>query len=187
MLKFQWTNTTIRSLSDFEFLKKVVQEVQPKIGAVDTETDGLHIINNKPFVVQFGFLDPANKRGFTFVIDLENSKQLSKEVLTYWTSIAHSLDYYMGHNIKFDLHMLANIGYEYKDKNLTDTMFYIRYGHDALHPNEGGPPLGLKEYATRYIDRNAKLHEHKLNKEKTSITKVYANINYTLFIGIKIY
>ena len=133
-------------------------------------------MNSKPFVIQFGFLDIPNKQGYTFVIDLENTyKAFSEEVLTYWDSVAHSLECYMGHNIKFDLHMLANIGHEYRDKNLTDTMFYIRYGHDALHPEEGGPPLGLKEYATRYIDRNAKLHEHKLNKEKTDIVKVYNN------------
>lgn len=174
MLKFQWTKTTIQSLSDFTFLKNVVNEVHPRIGALDTETDGLHIINNKPFVVQFGFLDTENMKGYTFAVDLENTA-FADDVLTYWDEVAHSLECYMGHNIKFDLHMLSNIGHEYKDRNLTDTMFYIRYGHDALHPEEGGPPLGLKEYATRYIDRNAKLHEHKLNKEKTDITKVYNN------------
>ena len=174
MLKFQWTKTTIQSRSDFEVLQKIVAETNPKIGALDTETDGLHIINSRPFVVQFGFLDIPNMRGYTFAVDLENTG-FADEVLTYWDSIANNLECYMGHNIKFDLHMLANIGHEYRNKNLTDTMFYIRYGHDALHPEEGGPPLGLKEYATRYIDRNAKLHEHKLSKEKTDITKVYNN------------
>jgi len=174
MLKFQWTKTTIQSRSDFEVLQKIVAEVNPKIGALDTETDGLHIINSKPFVVQFGFLDIPNMKGYTFAVDLENTG-FADEVLTYWDSVANNLECYMGHNIKFDLHMLANIGHEYRNKNLTDTMFYIRYGHDALHPEEGGPPLGLKEYATRYIDRNAKLHEHKLSKEKTDITKVYNN------------
>ena len=176
MLRFLWTKTTIQSPSDFEFLKKVVRDVQPEVGALDTETDGLHIINSKPFVVQFGFLDIPNSRGFTFVLDLENNyKHFSEEVLNYWDSVAHSLKVYMGHNIKFDLHMMANIGHEYRGDNLTDTQFYIRYGHDALHPNEGGPVLGLKEYATRYIDRNAKLHENRLNKDKTAITKTYNN------------
>ena len=174
MFRFQWTKTSIQSRSDFDYLKQIVEKVNPKIGAVDTETDGLHIINNKPFVVQFGFLDVPNKQGYTFAIDLENTS-FANEVLTYWDSIAHNLNCYMGHNIKFDLHMLANIGHEYTGDNLTDTMFYIRYGHDALHPEEGGPPLGLKEYATRYIDKNAKLHENKLNREKTDITKIYNN------------
>ena len=176
MLKFQWTMTTIRSRSDFEYLQNVVNSIKPQIGAMDTETDGLHIIDNKPFVVQFGFLDPTNNKGFTFAIDLENNpKEFTDEVLSYWDSVAHSLKLYMGHNIKFDLHMLTNIGYQYIDDNLTDTMFWIRYGHDALHPEEGGPMLGLKEYATKYIDRNAKLHEHKLSKERSEIAKMYNN------------
>ena len=174
MYRFQWTKTNIQSRSDFEYLKNVVNSVQPKVGALDTETDGLHIKNSKPFVVQFGFLDIPNKQGFTFVVDLEKLS-FADEVLTYWDTVAYSLDCYMGHNIKFDLHMMANIGHEYRGDNLTDTMFYIRYGHDALHPEEGGPPLGLKEYATRYIDRNAKLHENKLNKDKTNIMKAYNN------------
>ena len=174
MLKFQWTNTTIQSHSDFEFLKNVVNNVKPVVGAVDTETDGLHIMENKPFVVQFGFLDLPNKKGYTFAVDLENTG-FADDVLTYWNSIAKTLDLYMGHNIKFDLHMLKNINHEYDGDNLTDTMFYIRYAHDALHTEEGGPPLGLKEYATRYIDRNAKLHEHKLNQEKSNIVKTYNN------------
>ena len=155
-------------------MQRIVQTVKPEIGAVDTETDGLHIINCKPFVVQFGFLDPSNCRGFSFAVDLENCP-IADEVLSYWDKVAHSLKMYMGHNIKFDLHMLANIGHEYKDNNLTDTTFWIRYGHDALHPEEGGPLMGLKEYATKYIDRNAKLHEKKLDKEKTEIVKQYNN------------
>ena len=174
MFKYQWTMTTISSRSDFEFLKNVIKNVKPEVGAVDTETDGLHIINSKPFVVQFGFLDPAKKQGFTFAIDLENTG-FADEVLDYWNDVAHTLKIYLGHNIKFDLHMLKNINHEYDGDNLSDTMFYIRYGHDALHTEEGGPPLGLKEYATRYIDRNAKLHENKLSREKTEFVKTYNN------------
>ena len=172
MLKYQWEMLTITTPDDFQRLRNMVNAIQPEIGAVDTETDGLHIINNKPFVVQFGFLDPSNMRGYTFAIDLEHIS-FAKEVLSYWTDVAKSLKYYMGHNIKFDLHMLYNIGFPYYGDNLTDTMFYIRYGHDALHTDEGGPPLGLKEYATRYIDHKAKLHEHTLDREKSSLVKDY--------------
>lgn len=173
MLKFKWENLTITTHDDFKKLKNIVNAVKPTIGAVDTETDGLHIINNKPFVIQFGFLDFPNMRGFTFAIDRETHFKLAEEVLTYWDEEALKLDMYAGHNIKFDLHMLTNIGHPYFGSNLTDTMFWIRYGHDALHTDEGGPPLGLKEYATRYIDHNAKLHEKILDKEKAAITKEY--------------
>ena len=167
---------TISTSSDIKILKNIVNTVKPRFGAVDTETSGLHIINDKPFVVQFGFLDEPNRRGFTFAVDLEKTPSIANEALSYWTETAKNLQIYLGHNIKYDLHMLKNIGYEYKESNLSDTMFYIRYGHDALHPEEGGPPLGLKEYASRYIDPNAKLHEKLLDKEKSDKTKQYNNL-----------
>lgn len=176
MLKYQWTSLTISTSSDIKILKNIVDKVKPRFGAVDTETSGLHIINDKPFVVQFGFLDEPNRRGFTFAIDFESYPSIANEALSYWTEVAKGLQTYLGHNIKFDLHMLKNLGYEYKENNLSDTMFYIRYGHDALHPEEGGPPLGLKEYASRYIDPNAKLHEKLLDKEKSEKTKQYNNL-----------
>ena len=174
MLKYQWNSLTITTRGDFDKLKEIVTKTQPQIGAVDTETSGLHIVNDKPFVVQFGFLDIPNMRGFTFAVDLENCA-FADEVLAYWESIAHTLKWYMGHNIKFDLHMLANIGHKYEDSNLTDTMFWIRYGHDAKHPEEGGPVLGLKDYARHYIDNKAKEHEKMLSKERSEIAKQYNN------------
>lgn len=176
MLKYQWTSLTISTSSDIKILKNIVNTIKPRFGAVDTETSGLHIINDKPFVVQFGFLDEPNRRGFTFAVDFERTPSIANEALSYWTETAKNLQIYLGHNIKYDLHMLKNIGYEYKESNLSDTMFYIRYGHDALHPEEGGPPLGLKEYASRYIDPNAKLHEKLLDKEKSDKTKQYNNL-----------
>lgn len=172
MLRYQWTSRTISTLDDFNYLKNIVETVHPTIGALDTETDGLHIINSKPFVIQFGFLDPPSQRGFTFAIDLENCL-FADEVLDYWEKIAKQLEYYMGQNVKFDLHMLTNIGHEYSGNNLTDTMFYIRYAHDALHPEEGGPPMGLKDYASKYIDQSAKLHEKALAKERSEKAKEY--------------
>lgn len=174
MLKYQWNSLTISTPWDFNKLKEIVTNTKPQVGAVDTETSGLHIINDKPFVVQFGFLDIPNMRGFTFAVDLENCS-FADEVLTYWESVAHNLKWYMGHNIKFDLHMLANIGHQYEDTNLTDTMFWIRYGHDARHPEEGGPVLGLKDYAKQYIDSKAKEHEKTLSKERSDKAKSYNN------------
>lgn len=170
MLKYQWEKLTISSYDDFERLKSIVQTVKPTIGGLDTETNGLHIINCEPFIVQFGFLDEAHRRGFTFAVDLENTT-FANEVLSFWHSVAETLEIYSGQNIKYDLHMMQNEGHPYTKDNITDLMFYIRYGHDALHPEEGGPPMGLKDYATRYIDSSAKLHEKKLKKQRTAIAK----------------
>ena len=85
MLKYQWTSLTISTSSDIKILKNIVNTVKPRFGAVDTETSGLHIINDKPFVVQFGFLDEPNRRGFTFAVDLERTPSIANEALSYWT------------------------------------------------------------------------------------------------------
>lgn len=147
------------------------KELQPKVGGFDTEANGLHIINAKMFLFQFGFIHPDMKQGYTFAVDLEKQPELGKAVITTWHSLAKTLDIYLAHNTKFDLHMLANIGLPYAEDNLSDTMFYIRYAHDALTVDNGGPPLGLKDYAARYIDRAATSHEKLLSSEKTSIVK----------------
>ena len=163
--------TDIKTEKDMYDMIDLFQRIKPKFGGFDTETSGTHIINDKPFLVQFGFLHPTEPYGFTYAIDLELDKEIAFRTLGLWLELAKSLEYYVGHNVKFDLHMLCNIGYEYTTENLTDTMFFIRYGHDALHIKEGGPPLKLKDYSVRYIDVKAKYHEKLLSVERSQIAK----------------
>lgn len=171
MLQFKWIFTTIHTNKQANDMVALFTKLNPEVGAFDTETTGLHIIADKPFVVQFGFLDIPTKTGYTFAVDLEKQPILAMQTLKAWSKLATKLKVYLAHNIKFDLHMLANIGLKYSCENVSDSMFYIRHAHDALTPANGGPPLGLKEYATRYIDSSAKAHEHLLAKEKTTIAK----------------
>lgn len=171
MLKYQWTSIDIKTEKDMYDMVDLFQRIKPKLGGFDTESSGLHIILDKPFLVQFGFLHPTEPYGFTYAIDLELHKDIAYRTLGLWLELAKSLRYYVGHNVKFDVHMLRNIGYVYNTENLTDTMFFIRYGHDALHTEEGGPPLGLKDYSVRYIDVKAKYHEKLLAVERSQIAK----------------
>ena len=173
MLKYHWNNITIRTNQQANLMIKLFKEQQPEIGGFDTETTGLHIILDKPFLFQFGWLDQKNKEGYSFVVDIEKQPKLAHAVIQAWHKLAENLKYYFAHNIKFDLHMLTNLGLPYTKENVSDTMFYIRYAHDALGPNEGGPPLALKDYAAKYIDRNAKLHEKLLERERTDQAKTF--------------
>lgn len=145
---------------------------KPDVIFFDTETDGLHIKNNKPFLLQFGFVVNVDEL-HVFTVDRELYPELFEQAVLTMFKLAERCEHLCGHNVKFDLHMLANLGYEYTQPNLTDTMVMIRVAHDALTPENGGPPLGLKEYATMFIDRGAKLHEHELAAERQSITKEY--------------
>ena len=155
-----WIMTTIRTNKQASDMVKLFKKRTPKYGAFDTETNGLHIIMSKPFLFQFGWLDPENNNGYTFAVDIERQPDLSRQVIKAWHKLAKGLNKYFAHNTKFDLHMLTNYGEPYLEENLSDTMFYIRFAHDALTPKNGGPPMKLKEYAARYITPDAKSSEH---------------------------
>lgn len=176
MLKLRWHLLHITTNREANQMLNQLKEIEGQIlyGAFDTEADGLHIIHAKPFLYQFGYIHPNGIDGYAYAVDLERQPQLSKQVINIWHTYAKRFKYYMGHNVKFDLHMLLNVNlpYDYED-NLTDTMFWIRYGHDALTPANGGPPMKLKDYSSRYVDATAKTHEHLLDEEKGLIAKSF--------------
>ena len=159
MLKRTYVSQDLETYEDWAVIKKGIAELGPEVAAFDTETTGLHIILDKPFIFQFGFLHPTDTtKGYTFLVDFRDNPS-AKQIINEWHDIVKTSQLYLGHNIKFDLHMLKNIGIEYRTENMSDTQFYIRYATDALHPEEGGAPLGLKDFVARYIDINAKYHE----------------------------
>lgn len=173
MLQYKWTHTTITTNLQANSMIELFKKLEPKIGAFDTETTGLHIINDKPFLFQFGFIDEVHKIGYTYAVDLEHYPNLAKAVIKKWNELATQLDIYLGHNVGYDLHMLQNINLPYEASNISDTMAWIRHAHDSLTPFNGGPPLALKEYSARYITATAKYHEQELIKERTMIAKMY--------------
>ena len=175
MLQFNWTHTTITDKTTantcFAFIKK-----QPKtIAAFDTETTGLHLTLDKPFVYQFGFVNEKTMQGYTYVVDLSMYWELGLYVIRTWHTFAKLFKKYIGANVKFDLHMLLNINCPYVEDNISDVEFIIRYAHDTLHISEGGPPLELKKYATMYIDTNANIPEKAIKTEQSYIAKQYNN------------
>lgn len=174
MLKCKWTHTTITSS---EILDKMVKQYTKDnmdgnilAAAFDTETTGLHHIYDKPFLFQFGWCT-KEYNGYTYAIDLEVYPELAKRVITMWNVLASQAPIYLGHNVKFDLHMLININIPYEQKNISDTMVWIRLGSDAIPERKGGSPLGLKNFAKKYIDASAKDMDSKLQEERTKISK----------------
>lgn len=170
MIQHDYTFYQINSETDAISMARLFNQAQPIAGAFDTETTGLHIMLDRPFFFQFGWLD-QNNSGLVFTIDLEANPDLGARVIQAWHRMAATLPVYLAHNTKFDLHMLMNFGESYQGNNISDTMFYIRYAHNALTPANGGPPMKLKPYAAQYIDASAKLHEKELDQERTAIAK----------------
>ena len=110
--------------------------------SIDTETTGLHLKADKPFLLTITFDDKSR------AVDLTTSNlALLQELLN--TLI--DFKFVVGHNIKFDLHMLSNLGLEYLGTNLTDTMILARL---ALDTDEVFS-LALKSLATKYISGSA--------------------------------
>lgn len=171
-MKYIWSRKEIRNAQDAQAMLEQFKIEQPTIGALDTETSGLHIIQDKPFIIQFGWINETGC-GYSYGIDLEQFPKLAPGVIKAFLWMAQRLQLFLGHNLKFDLHMLLNIGYEYRTENMSDTTFYIRYGHDAVSVENGGPPLKLKDYCARYVDPTAKMHEALLDSEKTQIAARY--------------
>lgn len=171
MLQCRWNLQHIQTNKQATAMARLFESIIPKVGAFDTETTGLNIALDNPFLYQFGFIDNEAKQGYAYAVDIERQPELAKQVIDYWQHKAASrLQIYLAHNIKYDLHMMDNYGAPYEYENVSDTSFYIRYAHDALTPNFGGPPLALKDYAAKYIDISAKSHEKLLDQEKTAIS-----------------
>jgi DNA polymerase-1 len=168
----EWNMVTIRTNQQANDMLKQLDSIQPTIGAFDTETDGLHIINSKPFLFQFGYLHPTEHIGYTYVVDIQKQPELSRAVINEWHKRVAAFKLYLAHNCKFDLHMLTNNGTPYIVENVSDTMFYIRYAHDALTHANGGPPMKLKDYAAKYISSDAKSHDKLIQAERTAIAKM---------------
>lgn len=144
----------------------------PLAAAFDTETTGLSIIEDKPFLFQFGWYNKEHDTIFVGVIDIEHTPN-GVHLIQMWHNTVQTAPVYLAHNIKYDLHMLINIGAPYPYDNISDTMFYIRFAHDNISERNGGVKLGLKDYCTKYIDPSAKQHDHLIQLERSAIAKRY--------------
>lgn len=170
MLKCTWEHITITTEEEMYKMVTLYKESDVYAAAFDTETTGLHHIYDTPFLFQFGWVTKDYK-GYTFAIDIEHYPELSRRTISIWNFLAEQAPKYLGHNVKFDLHMLINIDLPYTAMNISDTMIWIRLGSDAVPERKGGSPLGLKNFAKKYITSDAKDMDSKLQEERTRISK----------------
>ena len=159
----------INSIEDMETIKKWYTEYPPIASAFDTESSGLSILIDKPFLFQFGWTD-----GITIYVGIVHKDTLIMQaVINMWNEMVKTSPVYLAHNIKFDLSMIENIGVPYPYDNISDTTFYMRFAHDNVSPRQGGLVLKLKEYCAKYIDPSAKAHDKEIQQERMQIAKKY--------------
>ena len=169
----KWVHTDIVNIDDAYRMVDCYKAESDSVIATgfDTETTGLHIIYDRPFLFQFGWI--TDTIGRTYAVDIEKNPDLAKRTITLWSALATTSPIYLAHNVKFDLHMCHNMGYPYEFPNISDTTIWIRLGCDAIPERKGGPPMGLKAFAQRYISKDARYMDKKLQIERTEISKGY--------------
>jgi len=171
-------------MSQVDQAERIIQNAGPEVGGFDTETTGLNIKYDRPFVFVCGFLSTDGKSGTTFAVDLQKTPAIAAKFIPMWYRYAANFKKYFAHNVKFDLHMMKNAGFEYNVNNVSDTMFYIRHGMDHIPERFGGPSLKLKVFASQYISRSALQYEKNLKKDLAKIAKFY---NLKLMTRLKPY
>jgi DNA polymerase-1 len=152
------------------YMSMIFNKDKPTIGGLDTETTGLHIIKDKAFLIVFGWLVPNTDYGrvFTLYPTPDNMRvvfELCGRLAENWL-----------HNVKYDVHMMANTGYNYPHSNLHECLALARLTLEAIPIRFGGDSLKLKHLGEKYVhpqaansDRMVKEELERLNGERISV------------------
>lgn len=103
MLRYHSKTNQIKDQNDYEAMERNLTRVKPKYGAFDTETTGLHIIKDTPFLVQVGFISEPNKTIYVYLLDVQN--KWSCRALRLFLDRATQFEKLIGQNVIFDLHI----------------------------------------------------------------------------------
>ena len=138
----------------------------------DTETTGKDIIHDKPFFVSYAFVDEHlnmyDKNYFyingTSVHDIENKNKFDTALQEVSTIV--------GANIKFDVHMLLNAGYNFKlfeNKNYIDIEVLARLTINNDLQSDPKFSVALKKLGAKYLGVNCADEEHILKTELSAL------------------
>jgi DNA polymerase-1 len=132
-----------------------LRQERPDFITYDTETTGLHIKKDRPFLGAVCYDNVV----FVFPTDPEMLQSLPT-----WATKTKRV---YAHNTTYDMHMSANmIGDEevLKIKNWGDTMGICRLVFESISTRDGGDSLALKKVGAKYIDPQADRYEKEVKK-----------------------
>lgn len=133
----------------------------------DTETTGLHIMKDTPFLLVFGYQTKLDTiKVMVSLLPMSTTKFHVKSMLDIATK--HGL-YNYAWNTKFDMHMLANVGVAVTEIRWADGMGVARLTLNVDDPYS--KRLALKSIAKRYVDSNADEYEKDVKKALTALRK----------------
>ena len=146
--------------------------------AYDTETTGLNIIKDKPFLVIFGFA----KCVYLWKADFKEATEAMFRIIRQHNKMLFA------HNAKFDYHMLNNIGTPIPDDiELSDSIILFR----LISPcDDEFQSMRLEKLGEKFVDPTAKfasdIIKERIQKMKAERKKEVCN-NYKLLTGSKSY
>lgn len=162
---------------DFITLQTHFQIDKPKLIAIDTETTGLNIVKDKPFLLVIAYKVHKKPLGKVFVIDWD--KEFVEKF--YKLITLNQFDFLVGANLKYDLHMLRNGGAEFPfnilnhKQSLTDIRILAR----LLLPADSSKVesvLSLKKLAQKWVNSNANGDETIIKDLKKKESTLFRNL-----------
>lgn len=159
-----WKSEHIASAS---YLRKEFERDCPKSVGFDTETTGLHIIKDKPFLIQYGWWGKV----FTFYPSLDLCVEMFRQF--------RLVKYVFGHNVMYDAHMMTNIGYGKQveaTNNFCDVQAIMRLALEARSARDGGDNLKLKHLGATYIHPYANNSEHLIKEDLEKVRKARTKV-----------
>lgn len=129
----------------------------------DTETTGLNIKIDKPFLFPYIVLDENLKETYRYMFDAKDTKAKNRFI-----EFLKEVEVLVGHNIKFDVNMSLNLGIDsalFKTKKYIDTSVLARLVIDHDTQIDKTFSTALKKLATRYLHKTLNEEEQKLKRE----------------------
>lgn len=157
ILSFGGWSYRVTYTDDPALITRKLKEAKPLWITYDTETTGLHLKKDVPFLGAVCWTTSTDRQQGEVFVFPTNTFVLRE--LPKWAS---SVERVYAHNTTFDMHMSANIiGDEpvLSIQNWGDTQGLCRLIFEAVSARDGGDTLKLKDISKKYIDPNADKYE----------------------------
>ena len=148
------------------------------------DTDDINIHDHKPFMVSYIVADEKLNIIHQDYFYLDNTSK--KTIFNYYLKQAPTI---VGANIKFDIHMLLNDGYDIKEfinKNYIDIQVLARLIINSDMQTDASFRTGLKALAVKYLGIDSNMEERLLKNELSQLKQQHKRkmIEYFTTLGL---
>ena len=163
-----WKEKIFNSKENWKNVLKLIKKVDIKYFGIDTETTGVHLIFDRLFALQFGFITTNNLK-VVFYVKKEYIDNKMFENVLYEVCEKRNIPM-IAWNVKFDIHMLMNQGINgWKGYNIYEGMLIPVLEKEIDNYSEKN---SLKAQANKYFNESDEL-EKEVKKEMMALNRRY--------------